>query len=79
MILCSAFLFAPLAAINATRLFGFGCEPAHADYGKFPGRSNRNRKKMRNLSPPANKTLHPAPGFGFILPCRDRRKPSRPS
>ncbi len=23
------------------------------------------------------KILHPAPGFGFILPCRDSRKPSR--
>jgi hypothetical protein len=78
MILCSAFLFAPLAAVNTTRLFGFGFEPAHADYGKFPERSNRNRKKKKSF-PPANKTLHPAPGFGFILPCRDSRKPSRPS
>ena len=79
MILCSTFLFAPLAAVNAARLFGFGFEPAHADYGKFPERSNRNLKKMRKLFPPANKTLHPASGFGFILPCRDSRKPSRPS
>jgi hypothetical protein len=49
MILCSAFLFAPLAAVNATSLFGFGFEPAHADYGKFLKRSNRNLKKKRKL------------------------------
>jgi hypothetical protein len=78
MILCSAFLFAPLAAVNATSLFGFGFEPAHADYGKFLKRSNRNLKKEK-VSPPANILLRPAPGFGFILPCRDSHKPSRPS
>jgi hypothetical protein len=78
MILCSAFLFAPLATINATRRFGFGFEPARADYGKFLNRSNRNLKKKSGLSP-ANIILHPAPGFGFILLCRDSRKPSRPS
>jgi hypothetical protein len=50
MILCSAFLFAPLAAVNAASLFGFGFEPAHADYGKFLKRSNRNLKKREGFS-----------------------------
>jgi hypothetical protein len=35
--------------------------------------------KKEKAFPPANKTLRPASGFGFILPCRDSRKPSRPS
>ena len=51
MILCSAFLFAPLAAVNATKYFGFAFELARADYGKFSKRSNRNLKKMRKLLP----------------------------
>jgi hypothetical protein len=80
MILCSAFLFAPLAAVNTTGLFGFGFEPAHADLitGNSPNGQTEIVKKKKSF-PPANKTLHPAPGFGFILPCRDSRKPSRPS
>jgi hypothetical protein len=79
MILCSAFLFAPLATVNTARFPGFGFEPARADYGKIPEWSNRNLKKNGCRLPAAIKILHPAPGFGFILPCRDSRKPSRPS
>jgi hypothetical protein len=79
MILCSAFLFAPLAAVNAASRFGFGFEPAHADYGKFLKRSNRNLKKRERFSAGQYIILRPAPGFGFILPCRDGHKPSRPS
>jgi len=79
MILCSAFLFAPLATVNAARFSGFGFEPAGADYGKFPEWSNRNLKKNGCQFPAVIKILHPASGFGFILLCRDSRQPSRPS
>ena len=79
MILCSAFLFAPLAAVNAAKYFSFAFELARADYGKLSKRSNRNLKKNGCLLPAVIKILHPAPGFGFILPCRDSRKLSRPS
>jgi len=78
MILCSAFLFASLAATFAAK-FSWFClrwPVARADYGKFPLWSNRNLKKM---AWPVNKTLRPASGFGFILLCGDSCKPSRPS
>jgi hypothetical protein len=39
------------------------------------------QKSKKNGCPllAAIKILHPVSGFGFILPCRDSRKPSRSS
>jgi hypothetical protein len=76
MILYSAFLFAPLANAAAARFSGFVFVLARADYVKFLKWSNRFLKKFGCLPSAFIKILHPAPGFGFILPCRDSRKPS---
>jgi hypothetical protein len=46
MILCSAFLFASLAAARPTNFFWFGLTAAGADYGIFSPWSNRNLKKI---------------------------------
>jgi len=78
MIVCSAFLFAPLTAVHAAALSGFGFELARADYGKIPKRSNRNLQKIAGGGRVAIKTLHPRSGFGFILAVPDSRQLSCP-